>query len=292
MRKDHLDVFGALLLFGVTVLLASNQILMKLTAVGIQPVFMAGARSLLAVLCLYIWMAWKGRAPRNLGADIGPGIAIGLVFAAEFLFLFLAVDRTSVGHVAILFYSMPVWFALLAHFFLGERLTWMRSAGLALAFSGAAVVILARSGGDQHSTLTGDIFALFAAFGWAGSAFLARATRLRQAGPEMQLFWMVLISAPILILASLGFGPLLRDIQPIHWAMLLFQGSVVATGGFIAWLWLLQSYPSSTVASFSFLSPVIAVLLGVLIFHEPLTISLAVASVLVAAGIVLINRRA
>lgn len=291
MRKDRLDAFGFSAMLAVTFVLASSQVLVKLTVVGIQPVFLAGLRSLLSVFFLLAWMAWRGRLPRNILADFWPGLAIGLTFAVEFLGLFLALDLTSVGHASILFYAMPVWFAIAAHFFLGERLTPVRGAGLALAFLGAASLILLRSGPGAETSLLGDFCALVAGLGWATTAFLARVTRIKESGPEMPLFWMLVVSAPVLILGSFFFGPLLRDIQPVHWALLLFQAAVISTGGFIAWLWLFQTYPSSTVASFAFLSPVIAVLLGVVIFHEPLTISLAVASVLVAGGIVLLNRK-
>jgi drug/metabolite transporter (DMT)-like permease len=130
------------------------------------------------------------------------------------------------------------------------------------------------------------------ALGWAATAFLARATRLREAGPEMQLWWMVLVSGPLLLLAAPLFGPLLREVEPMHWFWLLFQASVVVAGGFIGWLWLLSVYPAATVASFSFLTPVFAIALGHVVFDEPVSMSLIGAAVLVAAGIVLINRKA
>ena len=106
----------------------------------------------------------------------------------------------------------------------------------------------------------------------------------------MQLFWQVLVSGPVLIVASLFFGDLIRDLQPIHIAGLIFQIVVVVTAGFVFWLWLLSIYPASGVASFSFLSPVLAVFLGWLLLGEEVGSSLIVALVLVAIGIVLINR--
>ena len=66
---------------------------------------------------------------------------------------------------------------------------------------------------------------------------------------------------------------------------------MVVTGGFISWLWLLSVYPTATVASFSFLTPLFAIALGVVIYGETLTPALAGAALLVAGGIVLINRR-
>jgi drug/metabolite transporter (DMT)-like permease len=69
------------------------------------------------------------------------------------------------------------------------------------------------------------------------------------------------------------------------------QASVIVAGGFITWLWLLSSYPTATVASFSFLTPIFSLLLGAAIFSESLQPSLILAALLVGAGIVLINRR-
>lgn len=291
MRKDRLDAFGGSVLLGVTLLLAFNQIIIKLVNDGLQPVFFAGLRSALAVGFVWAWLAWKGRPPRLNRASLGAGLLIGAVFAAEFLFLFLALDLTSVGRTSLIMYSMPVWYAFLAHFGLGERITPMKAAGLALAFSGCALAILSRPGTGEASLL-GDLCALGAAWGWALTAFVARRPVMRAEGPEMQLFWMVLVSAPILLLAAPFFGPLVRDLQPLHLVGLLFQASVVVAGGFITWLWLMSVYPSSTVASFSFLTPILALGLGALIFGESITWAILASAVLVAAGIVLVNRPA
>jgi drug/metabolite transporter (DMT)-like permease len=289
MRKDSLDTSGAAILLAVQALLAFNQIIVKLVNEGLQPVFFAGLRSALAVFFVWAWLVYRRRPPQLRRMALLPGLVMGAVFAAEFLFLFLALDLTSVGRTSLIMYSMPVWYALLAHFGLGERITSIKAAGLALAFAGCALAILSRPGTGEAS-LIGDLCALGAAWGWALTAFIARRPVMRAEGPEMQLFWMVLVSAPILILLSPLFGPLIRDLQPMHIVGLLFQASIVVAGGFIVWLWLMSVYPSSTVASFSFLTPILAVLLGVLVFGESLTWAILAAAALVAAGIILINR--
>jgi drug/metabolite transporter (DMT)-like permease len=288
-RKDRLDVFGGSLLLGVTLLLAFNQIIVKLVNAGLQPVFFAGLRSVLAVGFVWAWLYWRGRPARLKRRALGPGLLMGTIFAAEFLCLFMALDLTTVGRAAVIFYSMPVWFAILAHFGLGERITPIRALGLTLAFAGAAWAILTGSRSGEGS-LVGDLFALGGALGWAGTAFIARRPTMRAEGPELQLFWMVVVSGPILLLAAPFFGPLIRDLQPIHLVYLLFQASVVVAGGFIAWLWLMSVYPSSTVASFSFLTPVLSLGLGALIFGETVTWPILASAGLVAVGIVLINR--
>jgi drug/metabolite transporter (DMT)-like permease len=291
MRKDRLDGIGLAMLLGVQGLLAVNQVIIKLVNEGLQPVFFAGLRSLLAVGFVWAWLAWQGRLPRLRREVWGSGLLIGTLFAAEFLFLFLALDLTTVGRSALIMYSMPIWYAVLAHFGLGERITPLKALGLAFAFVGCASAILSRPHTGEAS-LAGDLCALGAAWGWALTAFVARRPAMRAEGPEMQLFWMVLVSAPLLLVAAPLFGPLVRNLQPAHIAGLVFQSSVVVAGGFIAWLWLLSVYPGSTVASFSFLTPVLSVGLGALVFGETVTVSVLLAVVLVAVGIVLINRPA
>ena len=292
MKKDRLDGTGASALLGVTLLLAINQVVIVEVNKGLQPVFFAGVRSVLAVLFVGAWLWWRGRPPVLQRAHVGAGIAMGSIFAIEFLCLFMALDLTALGRASVIFYTMPLWLAVMAHFGLpGERITPLRAAGLLLAFCGAAVAILSRQPGTGGS-LVGDLFALAAALGWAGTAFLAKATRLSKAGAEMQLFWMVLVSGPLLLLASPFFGPLIRDLEAYHILGLLFQASIVVAGGFVLWLWLLSVYPSATVASFSFLTPIFALGLGSLLYGEQVTLPLMLAAALVALGIVLINRRA
>ena len=291
MGKDRLDGTGFAALLAVTLLLAFNQIIVKYVNQGIQPVFFAGLRSALAVVFVGLWLWHRGLMARVKWADLGPGLLMGALFAGEFLALFLALDLTTVGRSALIMYSMPVWMGVLAHFYLpGERLTPFKAAGLGLAFAGTTWAILSKNASGQPSVL-GDLCALFAAWGWAGTAFVARKSRLRAAGPEAQLFWMVLVSAPLLLVASIFFGPFLRDIQPVHWLWVVFQAGVVVAGGFITWLWLLSVYPTSTVASFSFLTPIFAIFLGHVIFGELLSPSLIGAAALVSLGIVLVNRR-
>ncbi|MBN8630590.1 MAG: DMT family transporter [Rhodobacterales bacterium] len=289
MRKSRLDGAGVAMLLAVQGLLAINQVIIKLVNAGLQPVFFAGLRSLLAIGFVWAWLVWKGRPPRLRREAWGQGLLIGALFAAEFLFLFLALDLTTVGRSSLIMYSMPVWFALLAHFGLGERITRTKAAGLALAFAGCAVAILSRPATGEAS-LAGDLCALAAAWGWALTAYVARRPVMRAEGPEMQLFWMVLVSAPILLLAAPFFGPLIRDLHTLHIVGLVFQSTFVVAGGFIAWLWLLSVYPASTVASFSFLTPILAILLGAVLFGETIGLPILIAAGLAAAGIVLINR--
>lgn len=281
------------MLVGFAVLMAFNQVVIKVSTGGFQPVFLAGLRSLGAIVLLLIWILVRKRdAARHMLGYWRSGLLIGAFFTVEFLCLFIALDLTSVAHASILLYSMPVWLALIAHVALPqERLSRRRVIGLILAMCGVTLALLDPVS-RAESSLLGDLAALIAAFCWAGIAISVRLTKISKAAPETQLMWQLVVSAIVLILVSPLFGPLLRGVEWIHIAGLVFQITAVASFGFLFWFWLLTRYPASGVASFSFLSPVFGVLLGWLVLGEQIGIVVLLALVLVAAGLVLINRRA
>ena len=203
--------------------------------------------------------------------------------------LFTALDFTSVARVSIIFYSMPVWLALAAHFLLpAERLTALRLIGLVVAMAGVAIAVADRSG---DANLLGDLLALIGAVCWAGIALTIRLSGLAKAEPAEQLLWQLMVSAPILLVAAYISGDILRDPQLIHFAGMAFQVIAVASFGFLIWFWLMSVYPASGVASFSFLSPVFSVLFGWLLLREEVGFSIWIALILVSVGIVLINRK-
>tara|TARA_R110002095_G_scaffold189052_2_gene166535 strand:- start:46 stop:726 length:681 start_codon:yes stop_codon:yes gene_type:complete len=213
-----------------------------------------------------------------------------LLFALEFTCLFIALDLSTVSRASVIFYTMPVWLALLGHFlFPGETLTRAKLLGLVMAMLGVGIALFDR--GAAGVSWTGDLLALASAICWAGIVLCVRITPLSHVPAAQQLLFQVVVSAPILLLIAPLFGPLIRDLAPIHLAGLGFQIVAVASLGFLAWFWLMSIYPASSVASFSFLSPVFSVILGWLLLSEDVATSVWGALVLVAGGIYLINRK-
>ena len=294
-RKDRIDAFGAISLTGFSLILAFNQVVIAVVNEGLQPVFFAGLRSLGALLCMLLWFRLRRRPVALDLADIRPGLLIGSLFAIEFVFLFIALDLTTVTRVSVIFYTMPLWLALMAHFAIpGERMTAIKSAGLVAAFVGVAIAIFWRDSGgeaEDQASIVGDFFALLAALSWAGIALVAR-TGLAHVAPDRQLIWQLGVSAGLLLIVAPLFGPLVRDFVPAHLAGLAFQIVVVATFGYAFWLWLLSIYPAPSVAAFSFLTPGMGVLLGWALLGEPVGLPILFALGLVCAGLMLINRPA
>jgi drug/metabolite transporter (DMT)-like permease len=287
LRKDRVDLSGALMLGGFSVLMGVNHTMVKVVNEGMAPILQAGVRSAIA---FPVVLAFALIARRRLSLSDGtfwPGLFCGLLFAAEFLALFLALDRTTVGRVAVLFYTMPFWVALAAHFLIpGERLTPRRVVGLVLALGGVALAL--GSAEEGGGSLAGDLLSLFAAACWAGIALTARLTRLSTASVEMQLLYQLGVASIVLLALAPLESPLIRDLVPAHLWMIVFQAVVIIAMGFLMWFWILKVYPASDMAAFGFLSPLFAMLFGWAALGEPLTAELLGAMALVGAGIFLV----
>ena len=289
-QKD-IDVSGALSLITLSLLLGLNQVAIKFTNEGLQPIFWAGLRSAIAATGIAVWLKFQGKQVQYKKDTMIAGITAGLVFALEFLFLFLALDLTTIVRTSVLLYSMPIWLTIGAHFlFPEERITLTKLIGLALAMIGVVIAMFGQNQLEMDASFLGDLCALAAAFCWACIPFCTRLTKLNNVIPEMQLMWMVTISVPVLLIASVFFGPVIRDFQLNLIPVLLFQAVIVVTGGFLLWLHMLRNYPANSVASFSFLAPIFGVFFGWLLFDENVGLGLLVALVLVSVGIVIINR--
>jgi drug/metabolite transporter (DMT)-like permease len=291
-QRRPLDLAGFWMLLGLAFVFGANNVLIKLGNDGLQPVFFAAMRSVLAGAVLASWMLWRRISFRT---DLWrAGLLIGGAFAAEFFFLFIALDLTTVVRASVLFYAMPLWLAVAAHFlFPGERLTALRMIGFGLGFAAVVLVLAGQAPGDAMAahSLAGDLAALAAGMCWALIVVCARLTPLQAAPPETQLFWQLAVSAPLLLaLAPLYGGEFVRDFDGVQLAIFLTHSLTIASC-FVFWFWLLLRYPASSVASFSFLTPVLSAGLGWLLLGEAVTANLPVALALLVAGLILINRR-
>jgi len=292
VRKEKIDALGAVLLVSFALLMGLNQVMVKLVNAGIAPVFQVALRSICAFFPILIFALLMRRRLSVTDGSFWPGVLSGLFFALEFVLMFSALEFTTVTRAALFFYCMPFWVALGAHFFIpGERLSLWRVVGLALAIAGVALALYRSDtpGGDK--ALIGDMMCLLGSAFWAGIALLARTTKLSRSTPEMQLLYQLAVSGLVLIFFVPLFGDPIRDLTPFIVLLFVFQVLVVVCVGFLTWFWVLSIYPASDMASFTFLTPLFGMTMGWLLLDEPVTWNLLLALVLVATGIVLVNRR-
>ncbi|MEM7217407.1 MAG: DMT family transporter [Pseudomonadota bacterium] len=287
--KAQIDAFGAVVLVSFSVLLGLNQVGVKLVNEALSPTAQAGWRSIAAFLPVLAFALFMRRRLDWRDGTLPWGLLAGVLFAGEFLLLFLALEVSNVARVSLLFYTMPVFVALGAHWLVpGERLTGRRAIGLALAVVGVA---LCMSGGHsgRSASLLGDVFSLAAAACWAAMALMLRITPLSKASAEMNLLYQLAVSGVLLAAVAALTGDVLREPTPFLWGIFALQVIFVVCVGFLTWIWLISIYPVAQVTSFSLLTPLFGVLFGVLIFDDPIGPAFLLALALVLGGLALIN---
>ena len=288
-KKKNMDLFGSLALVFFSILMGLNQVLIKLVNIGIQPVFQAGLRSLLAIIPVLAFIFLFKKNINFKYSTIIPGILSGILFAVEFIFLFIAIDYSSVARVSILFYSMPVSLAVLAHFFIpGEKLNYLKIIGLLFALVGISLILNVNQGISKLNYF-GDLLALLASFCWSVIAIINRSTSLSEVSAEIQFLYQIIISSIILIPISFLFGDLIREINFQILLIFCFQILVIFSFGFIMWFWILSVYSPSSMSSFSFLAPIFGVFFGWIILNEEITYLIFISLFLVCIGILFIN---
>lgn len=299
-RKTHIDALGVSLLLGCCLFWGFQQVLVKATVAEVAPVFQAFVRFALATAVIVAWCLWR-RIPLSGAAEpsgaVRAGLLAGALFAAEFACIYLGLKYTSASRLTVFLYASPFWVALLLPRFIpGESLRGGQWLGLAAAFVGVGLALGDGLVGPANAALPqawlGDLFGLAGGLLWALTTVVIRSTPLARVAPAKQLLYQVGVSAALLPVLSLALGePWVWQFSAFAWTSLLLQALVGAFVSYLVWMWMMAHYPATKISVFVFLTPVFALLFGAWWLAEPVTPGLVAALVLVAAGIVLVNRR-
>ena len=292
-RKTHLDTLSISLLLACCLFWGFQQVLVKATLPELAPVFQASLRFAGATLLLGLWCAWRGIKLFAADGSLQAGLLAGSLFAVEFACLYIGLQYTSASRLTVFLYTSPFWVAALLPLWVkSEKLRSVQWLGLAFAF--AAVVFALREGFSTGNTPTwlGDVLALVAGMFWGLTTVVIRASSLTRVSAEKLLFYQVAVSTLALPWLSLALGePWVWTFSPFAMTSLLLQTVVGAFASYLAWMWMLGRYPATKISVFVFLTPLFALLFGALWLNETVTSSLLAALALVAAGIVLVNRK-
>ncbi|MBA2960618.1 MULTISPECIES: DMT family transporter [Ramlibacter] len=293
-RKHHLDTFAITLLLACCLFWGFQQILIKTTVGEVPPLWQATLRFAGATVLLGLWCALRGVPLFARDGSLASGLLAGLLFAAEFTCIYLGLRDTSASRLTVFLYTSPFVVALLLPRLVPtERLRPLQWAGLAIAFAAVAVAFSEGfAGATTARQLRGDALALAAGTLWGLTTLVIRGSRLATASAEKTLFYQVAVTAAVAPLLSLLLGESWSlQYSAQAWGSLGLQTVIGAFASYLAWMWLLRHYPATQMASFTFLTPVFALVFGVLLLGEHLTAQLVLALVGVAVGIVLVNRK-
>ena len=293
VRKTQLDSLAISLLLGCCLFWGFQQVLVKATLVELPPVFQASIRFAGATLLLLLWCAWRGVKLFAADGSLRAGLLAGALFAVEFVCLYVGLQYTSASRLTVFLYTSPFWVAALLPLWVkSEKLRPVQWAGLACAFAAVAFALREGFGAAGASTWLGDGLALVAGMFWGITTVVIRASTLAKVSAEKLLFYQVALSTLALPLVSLTLGEQwVWTFTPFAMTSLLLQTVVGAFASYLAWMWLLGRYPVTKISVFVFLTPLFALLFGALWLNEAVTPTLIATLVLVAIGIVLVNRK-
>ncbi len=293
-RKEHLDTLAVSLLLASCLFWGVQQVLIKATVAEVPPLWQAALRFAGATALLWAWCAARGVRLFDRDGSRPAGLLAGALFAGEFTCIYLGLRDTTASRLTVFLYTSPFVVALLLPRLVpAERLRPVQWAGLCIAFAAVAFAFSEGFRGETSSRqLRGDALALAAGVLWGLTTLVIRASALARISAEKTLFYQVAVTALAAPLLSLALGETwsLRY-SAFAWTSLALQTVVGAFASYLAWMWLLGHYPATKMSSFTFLTPVFALVFGVALLDEPLTLQLMLALAGVAAGIVLVNRK-
>ncbi|HEX3462784.1 MAG TPA: DMT family transporter [Candidatus Elarobacter sp.] len=254
----------------------------KIATLDASPYVVAGGRLGIATLILFAILALTRRSLKP--PPPGPTIVLGLLQTTGWTLLqTLAVTLAGAGKSAVLGYTMPFWTALLAWPFLGERISGLRWAALALAAAGLALVVTPL---DRH-TFVSDGLAVVAGISWAASAVYAKYFRKRYDVELLSLTAWQLMWGTIPLLVLMVVFPMHIRWTPSFVASMAFISVGGGALGWFLWMFILSRLPAGVAGIASLATPVVGVLAAAVQLHEiPSLTELAGMALIVVALVV------
>jgi drug/metabolite transporter (DMT)-like permease len=218
----------------------------------------------------------------------------GLLLAGGNGLLAIGEQTVPSGIAALIIATLPLWVAILGRLFFGVVLTRTIVAGTVIGFAGVAVLVWP-TGASGGLDPFGVAVVLLSPVFWATGSLFSRTAHVPRhplVGTAMQM----LAGSAVLFVLAVVTGDLFRvrqaEITPASLAAIAYLVLVGSLVGYTAYVWLLRVAPISLVATYAFVNPVIAVLLGWLVLAEPLEPrTLAAGAIIVVAVAVIVRAR-
>jgi O-acetylserine/cysteine efflux transporter len=180
---------------------------------------------------------------------------------------------TSVGHAAVIVGMGPIYTLVLAVLFRLERATWHKVVGMAIAFAGVAVLASENGISPRSPSLLGDAITMTGSIGFATYAVLGKRVAGKYDALTMAAFNHfagAIIILPVALHQARAMGPISRwrAVPWQGWTALLYMGLCSSALAYILYFWLLRYLEASQLAAFTYLLPVLAVILGIVLLGE------------------------
>lgn len=283
-----MGVLGAVTLWGI------SFVATKAVVAEISPTALIFARAGLGSILLFSFLTLRREAPPPRDAWAALALMGFVGVALHGMLQAYALTLTSAVKSGWLIGLIPIWSALLAAAFLGERFGRRKAAGLALGFLGAVLVVTGgRLGTDVLGlpSTRGDLLFIASTVNWAVYSVLGHRT-LRRLGPfratagAMAAGWLFLLPP---FIASRAWDDYAR-LSPAGWAALLFLGIGASGLGYLFWYGALEKIEASRVAAFLYLEPLVTLAAAVVLLGEAVTPEAVAGGLLLLVGVAVVQR--
>jgi drug/metabolite transporter (DMT)-like permease len=255
----------------------------------LSPATLTILRFAIADACLLVVMAVRPAArPRLRRGDVWRLVVLGVTGVPGYhLALNWGEQRTSASIASLIVATAPVMVALGSAAVLGERPTPRRWVGIALAFSGVAVLASGDSSGGGTTSLVGVLVSIVAPLMWALYVIVGKPLADRASAIQVTAASMLLGSAFLLPFVSGRTTSEIASLSAPGWGWMLLLGLGSSVAGYFIFVWALGKMEATKVSVFLYAVPVVALIASWLILDEEPGATLILAAAMVIAGVVL-----
>ncbi|MES2575531.1 MAG: EamA family transporter [Bacteroidota bacterium] len=200
------------------------------------------------------------------------------------------VKYISSGLGAIIGAIFPLWIVFIT-LFRGEKIARLSILGLIISFTGVCVVFYDYLNDFLEPDFRFGIFvSIVSTITWAFGSLYTR-KKATSFNPYFSLGLQMVISSTIIlaITGATGTGISLTEIPANSWWAIGYLTVIGSVLTFIAFIYALQNLPPEISSIYAYINPVVAVLLGTIIFEEPLTTAIAIGGAITLFGLYLVN---
>jgi drug/metabolite transporter (DMT)-like permease len=288
-RAATVGIWSAL--SAVYIIWGSTYLAIRFTVETTPPFLSAAARFIISGAFLYLWRRAAGdpaptlRESRN-AAIIGIFLLVGgnggVVWAAQFI-------PSSLS--ALLVATVPLWMILINTLRPGDQPSLRELSGILIGFCGTVLLIGWTTNSAIPANLYGAIAVLAGSLSWAVGSIYGKAAELPPSslittGVEMLAGGIGQIAVAVLLGEFESFSvDAISSRSALAWTYLTVIGPIA----FVAYAWLLRVAPIPLVATYSYVNPLVAIVLGYFLGKEMITPHLLLAAALIIGSVVLVS---
>jgi len=275
-------------LFVVYLVWGSTYLGIRVAVASIPPYLMTGTRYVVAGSLLFAlqWLFTKEKPPWPTREQLKRiAITAVLLLVIGNGLLCLVEIRMESGTAALLIASTPIWMVLLDSLRLRQMPSAVAIAGMVVGTLGI-VALVGKS--TSHGDALLSALLLLASLSWAAGSIYASAGKHHPFTASLEMTMGGCFSLVVALLSGeVGHFNLAAVTAPSLWGMLwlITAGAMV---GYSAYAYAVRSLPALTVATYGYVNPIVAVILGVLILREPVTWRIVAGGAAIIASVALI----